>query len=91
MDSNQNNKNTLPSDIILKSRKELHISGVIEVVSATTSLITIKTSLGGLIIGGLDLKIKNLTATAQEVDITGDINEIKYSAKKRKLLQKVFK
>ena len=89
---NKNIKNDLGShDLELYSRKNLHITGVVEVISATTSLITTKTTGGPLAIHGSDLKIKNLNNTQQEVDIEGNINEIKYEVKKKKLLEKIFK
>ena len=78
-------------DIELKNRKDLHITGVLEVVSATSGLINLKTSAGLLIVGGSDLKIKNLLETEKKVDIEGLINEIKYNEKKKKLFEKVFK
>ena len=91
MENTTKSKTQEISDIILHSRKELHVTGVIEVLSATTSLITIKSTLGGLFICGSDLKIKNLTSNSQEVDISGEISEIKYNTKKSKLFDKVFR
>ena len=79
------------NDIILNDRKNLHITGVLEVISATKSLITMKTTGGNLSINGSEMKIKNLLNQQQEVDIEGFINEIKYDAKKKKFFEKVFK
>jgi len=83
--------NSLPHDLELHSRKSLHITGVIEVLSATATLVTIKTTGGPLSIHGTEMKIKNLNNTQQEVDIEGNINEIKYEVKKKKFFEKVFK
>lgn len=91
MENSQKNKIPAASDITLHSRKELHVTGVIEVLTATSSLISIKSTLGGLFISGADLKIKNLTSNSQEVDISGEISEIKYNSKKNKLFDKVFR
>ena len=91
MENTTKSKTQEISDIILHSRKELHVTGVFEIISATTNNITIKSTLGGLIVNGTDLKIKNLTSNSQEVDICGDINEIKYTSRKKKLFEKVFK
>lgn len=85
------NSMSLPHDIELKSRKNLHITGVIEVVSVTSTNITLKTNGGPLVIVGIDLKIKNLSQDQKEVSIDGEIDEIKYSKKKKKLFEKVFK
>lgn len=80
-----------PHEIELKNRKQLKISGVLEVAMATTSLITLKTHNGVLSIGGADLKIKNLNEVEKKVEIDGNVYELKYNDKKKKLLSKVFK
>ena len=88
------NKTTIPplqQDIELKNRETITISGVLEVVSATQSLISLKTSLGGLNICGSELKIKNLLENEKKITITGTISEVKYIEKKKKIFEKVFK
>lgn len=87
----ENKQILLPHDLELKSRKDLHITGIIEVISATTGAISLKTNAGPMTILGNTLKIKNLNNTEKHIDIEGEINEIKYSQKKKKILQKVFK
>lgn len=87
----ETNSNTLPHDIELHARKNLHITGVEEVTSATTSLINLKTNGGALSILGSDMKIKNLNHAEQEVSIEGNIDELKYGSKKKKFFEKVFK
>lgn len=87
----EQNSFTLPHDIELRSRKNLHITGVEEVTSATTSLISLKTNGGVLSVLGSDMKIKNLNHAEQEVSIEGNIDELKYGSKKKKFFDKVFK
>lgn len=87
----EQNSFTLPHDIELRSRKNLHITGVEEVTSATTTLINLKTCGGALSILGSDMKIKNLNHAEKEISIEGNIDELKYGSKKKKLFEKVFK
>ena len=82
---------TLPHEINLNNRTELKITGVFEVVSATTSAIIAKTSAGGLAITGENLKILNLNNHEKTIEIRGVVNEIKYNQKKKKFLEKVFR
>ena len=73
----------LPHNLELKSRNILNISGVLEMISATGTLISMKTSAGNLNITGSEMKVKNLNNNQHEVEIEGKINEIKYDVKKR--------
>ena len=91
MENKKNETTNLPHDITLKSRKNLYITGVLEVVSVTSTNINLKTNSGPLSIIGSDLKIKNLSQDQKEVSIDGEVDEIKYLKKKKKLFEKVFK
>lgn len=84
-------ENALPHDIELKNKKLLKISGVKEVVMATSSNINLQTYGGPLNINGADLKIKNLNEVEKKIEIEGSIFELKYADKKKKFLNKVFK
>lgn len=79
------------SNIEIQSRKQIHITGVTEVISATTTSVELKTACGKLTIGGTDLKIKNLNNEQKELYLTGILNELKYNEKKKNLFEKVFK
>lgn len=81
----------LPHHLELIDRKTLHITGILEVLNATESIINTKSSLGKLQITGSSLKIKNLSRETNEVDIEGEINEIKYNNTNKKIFQKLFK
>lgn len=81
----------IPHDLELKNRKDLHMTAINEVVSATTTAIHLKSVVGLITIIGNNLKIKNLNHSDKFIDIEGEINEIKYNQKKKKILQKVFK
>lgn len=80
-----------PHHITLKDRKDLFLTGVNEVVSATESAINLKTSHGALTIMGSKLKIKNLNDTAKELTIDGEVSEIKYGGGKKRFLEKCFR
>ena len=82
---------SLPHEISLKNRTDLKITGALEVLSATTSIIFTKTTTGALTITGDNLKIINLNNQEKTLEIQGMVNEIKYNQKKKKLLEKVFK
>lgn len=93
MENKQKNQlsTLLNHNLELISRKKLHITGVNEVISATDKLISLKTECGPLSITGTDLKIINLFNVDKKVDVEGEINEIKYTEKKKKFFDKVFK
>lgn len=77
--------------IDLTDRKTLNISGVTETVSATETIISLKTNYGPLLITGSALHIENLNKTDKSISITGEINELKYTKSKKSFFQKVFK
>ena len=63
MEAKKNSSENMPKEnheISLKQRNQLTISGVIEVISATSSIVNIKSCAGLIIIGGENLKIQNL-------------------------------
>lgn len=82
---------SLPHEIVLNNRTNLKISGIIEVISATATVVYAKSSAGGLIITGENLKIQNLNNEEKTLEINGVVNEIKYNQKKKKFLDKLFK
>lgn len=86
----KNPKTTIPNDIYLKDRKELNLTGVVEVRSATPTHIAAQTELGPLNILGCDLRIILLDEDSKMVQIVGEISEIKYTQKKS-LFQRIFK
>lgn len=91
MENKKEQKPVLAHDIILKDRKDLKLSGIQEVLSVTTNAINLQTNGGPLAISGSNLKIKNLSQDQKEVEIEGEIDEIKYCKRKRKFFEKVFK
>ena len=93
MEKKERNSSDTPLSHLLElsNRKSLHISGVLEVIAATDKMINLSTNAGPLMINGSDLKIKNLNNADKKIEINGEINELKYSDRKKKFLEKVFK
>ena len=94
METKQKNNTTetkLPNNIDLQNRRNLKITGVEEILTATPTEVVAKTTEGPLVITGGDMKIKNLNNEQKTVEIEGEINELKYSSKKKKFIQKIFR
>ncbi len=79
--------------IELKERKELTLTGVVEVINFNEAIVTVHTSLGGLIVKGEGLTMKNLNLESGKMEVEGLINTMDYSyaAKKRGLWKRLFK
>ena len=75
------------SSLSLEDRKELIISGVLEVLNFNDEKITLNTTLGSLGIKGKNLRVKKLDLENGEVIIYGYVNSLIYNgikAKKKK-------
>ncbi len=85
------------SDITLQNRKELHITGIKEVVSYHEGEVLMITSLGALHIYGEHLQIEDLSVANHHCHITGQINGFLYDKtvsdqnEKRGFWSKVFR
>ncbi len=66
------------SDLTLKNREELHVTGVKEVVSYHEGEVLMITSLGALHIYGEHLQIEDLSVANHHCHITGQVNGILY-------------
>ena len=81
---------TIPNEINILDRKNITLSGVKEVVSATATQLSIKTELGPIQISGSNLKITSLNEDTATVQIVGELQELKYTNKKP-IFQRIFK
>ena len=77
------NKNDNPefvkkSNILVEDRKKMSVNGVFEVLSFDDEKVVLNTTLKKLEIIGNNLKISRLDLKNGEVNITGNINELKY-------------
>ena len=73
----------IKQNILLENRETMGISGVDEVDSFNEDKITAFTTLGFITIKGSDLHIEKFNTNTRELNITGRIDEIKYSEQKR--------
>ena len=64
--------------IKLKNRKELLVSGVINVDSFNEECIVLETELGTLVIRGLSLHINKLNIESSELDVEGEVSSCEY-------------
>lgn len=66
-------------DVAMSDRKQATVSGVKEVISFDCNEILLETTKGILGFRGNDLHVKRLTLERGEVDLEGEIDELKYS------------
>lgn len=85
------NLKTFEHKLELNARKNLKITGVIDVISATPSEIVAKTDCGPISVTGQNLKVKNLLITEKILEAEGEIGKIEYSKSKRSLFSKILK
>lgn len=82
-------------DVFIKSRKQLEMSGVMDVSSFDEHEIIIQTGASGASIEGEDLKIERFNAQNGELIVNGKINGIYYfnkePIKKKKGIANIFK
>lgn len=94
---NENKATEETSSLSLENRKLLSLTGVNEVINFDDEKISLKTTLGPLLIKGSGLKMNKLDVQNGEVIIGGFITNINYLNKKnktkknRKLLSKLFR
>lgn len=66
-------------DVSIADRKKATVTGVREVISFDSNEILLETTRGTLGFYGENLHVKRLTLERGEVDLDGDINELKYT------------
>ena len=80
-------------NLTLKNQNNLVIIGANKIISLKPELIQLNTILGGLIISGNNLELKQLNNTDLKAEITGIISSIKFlkSVEKQPFFRKIFK
>lgn len=68
----------LPHNLILKGRKDLSISGVLDVDSFDESTVVAYTELGELTIKGQNLHINKIDLDSGDLDLEGNILSLEY-------------
>lgn len=75
-------QNVFPHRLSLNERKELTVTGVMEVVSFDEEAVVLKTSLGILNVHGRQLQLKTLSTSGGQVEVSGDVAALIYQAAK---------
>lgn len=83
----------LPHNLILKGRKDLSISGVLDVDSFDESMVVAYTELGQLTINGQNLHINRIDLDSGDLDLEGNIASLEYidNAAERSFFSKLFR
>ena len=74
----------LPHKITVENRKEMTVSGVVQVVSYDEYRILLRTDYGTLIIQGRDLVAGEISSATNTLKLTGRIEILQYKATKDK-------
>lgn len=85
----------LTHNLILKSRKELSITGVVDVDSFDEETVIAYTDIGELTVKGENLHISKINLDTGDLFLDGTISSLSYSddscSKKQSLFSKIFK
>jgi len=68
----------LPHKLTLNQRKELTMTGVMEVVSFDENLVVLRCSLGDLLVHGQQLQLKTLSTDGGQVAVVGQVQALIY-------------
>ncbi len=88
----ENNKK-INFNLTLNNQDNLKVTGANKIISLKPDLIQLDTILGGLIIGGKNLELKQLNSGTNIAEITGIINSVKFLevGDKTSFFRKIFK
>ena len=68
----------IPHKLTLNNRKELHMTGVTEVISFDEQAVVVKTSMGLLTIHGQNLQLRNLSLEGGQIAVDGTLTAFVY-------------
>ncbi len=74
----------IPHKVTLSDRKKLTVTGVSEVVSFDDTAVHMETSQGSLMVYGQQLRLKNLSPEAGQLELTGVVEALVYEQPRRK-------
>ena len=80
--------------VTIENRKDMLITGVVQVVAYDEYKVILKTDYGRLIISGRNLVAGEISAKTNQLSLTGDIDVLQYQQNKGKsegMLSKLFK
>ncbi len=75
----------------LKNREEMSLTGVMEVISFSETAVSLKTTVGDLLIKGEKLNIGRLNTDTGELFVKGRISMLRYSKVKGGMLEGLLK
>lgn len=84
----------MPHNVILEDRKNLTVSGVVDIDSFDEQTVILFTDMGELTIKGTDLHINKLSVDSGEMSVVGEIGMLSYSEPKQAsggLFSRMFK
>jgi len=83
----------IPHSLTLQDRTKLTMTGVTEVVRFDEEAVVLQTGLGGLIVQGQDLKLKNLSPQGGQVALEGTVTALSYEEPRKStgLLRGLFR
>ena len=83
------------SELSLKSREKVNISGIKEIISFDESEVNLSTVCGNLVIDGENMHINVLNISDGDIELHGKINGVNYidvnEDEKHSLLSRIFK
>lgn len=93
IDMIKTDSNTAKHSLLLEERNKLTLGGVKEVVNFSDNSVSLKTTVGSLLIQGKSLNISRLNTDTGELFVSGEINNMRYSRTKGrgKLMEGLFK
>ena len=77
-------QNRIPHKLTLSDRKKLTVTGVSEVVSFDETAVQMETELGMLTVYGQQLRLKNLSPEAGQLELTGEVEAMAYEQLRQK-------
>lgn len=80
----------LPHKLQLNERRQLTMSGVMEVVSFDENTVVLQTALGTLIVQGSQLQLKTLSLEGGQVAVDGNISALIYEEPREKGWRRFF-
>ena len=76
--------NLMPHQLTLSERSHLAVTGVTDVVSFDEDAVILRTTLGTLIVQGLQLQLKTLSTDGGQVAVEGTIHAMHYEESRQK-------
>ena len=74
-----------------ENRNKLNLTGIDKVESVSPTQIVTKTNQSSLVVLGTNLHINKLDVMLGNVEIVGEVEQIKYALKKQSIFKRIFK